>query len=111
MRETRPSGSVEGVMSNRDPYSDSLEHPLDRDQSSPSRGGLRYGSRETDHWAGHRSRLLNYYDFCAFGNCGDRISGSHHEHRFATAAQEDDPSLPDQAWHRRQLTPELWGAI
>jgi hypothetical protein len=23
MRETRPSGSVEGVMSNRDPYSDS----------------------------------------------------------------------------------------
>ena len=22
MRETRPSGSVEGVMSNRDPYSD-----------------------------------------------------------------------------------------
>jgi hypothetical protein len=27
MREFRPSGSVEGVMSNRDPYSDSLRMP------------------------------------------------------------------------------------
>jgi hypothetical protein len=26
MREFRPSGSVEGVMSNRDPYSDSTLH-------------------------------------------------------------------------------------
>jgi hypothetical protein len=28
MRETRSSGSVEGVMSNRDPYSDYLAKPL-----------------------------------------------------------------------------------
>jgi len=28
MRETRSSGSVEGVMSNRDPYSDSLKSVL-----------------------------------------------------------------------------------
>jgi hypothetical protein len=26
MRETRSSGSVEGVMSNRDPYSDSIDN-------------------------------------------------------------------------------------
>jgi hypothetical protein len=29
MREFRPSGSVEGVMSNRDPYSDSVEMTAD----------------------------------------------------------------------------------
>jgi len=28
MRETRPSGSVEGVMSNRDPYSDCSSWPV-----------------------------------------------------------------------------------
>jgi len=30
MRETRSSGSVEGVMSNRDPYSDFSDHQLVR---------------------------------------------------------------------------------
>jgi hypothetical protein len=37
MRESRSSGSVEGVMSNRDPYSDRYANPVDTNHTCPRR--------------------------------------------------------------------------
>jgi hypothetical protein len=48
MRETRSSGSVEGVMSNRDPYSDSIVLTWDSERWEQKL--LRQGTRFMEHY-------------------------------------------------------------
>src|ERR1700688_896295 len=50
MRESRSSGSVEGVMSNRDPYSDSTTAIFSRRHSAPIRGDLIRAVAVSDHF-------------------------------------------------------------